>query len=803
MKTQISTKTEINQQPTVTIMKTKLTLKFAAALLALSTIIYQPSTVFAQGTAFTYQGRLGDGGAPANGNYDILFSLYDAASGGNQVDGTLMGTAVPVTNGLFTVTLDFGNQFPGAGRWLKLDVRTNGVGPYTPLSPRQALTATPYAITAGNLTGNLPAGQVSGTLALSQLPGAVVTNNAGGVNLTGNFSGNGASISNVNAVTLGGLGAGSFWKTGGNSGTTAGASFLGTTDNQPLELKVNGQRALRLEPNTNGAPNVIGGSPVNFVASGFVGAFIGGGGATNYFGFAYTNSIAANFGVIGGGYANQIQANARDATISGGEANSTSGSESTIGGGANNLILPGASGSTIGGGYDNQIQDAVSESTIGGGYDNQILDGAYYSTIGGGAVNQVYGIGSFIGGGGYDGVNYLGNVNGGNASVIGGGVGNQIYADYSAIGGGDGNGIQPYADYSTIGGGDANGIQPYAQFSTIGGGEGNYINAYNLCSTIGGGVFNQIQAGSIDSNSRNSTIGGGFENQIQADSWDSTIAGGGNNTIQTNASSSTIAGGGANTIQANAFGSTIGGGGGNLIQTNAGDSTIGGGEINTIQTGAHDSTIGGGSNNLIQANAVYSTIAGGVGNIAGGSYSFAAGRNAQATNNGAFVWSDGTGTTTSSTATNQFVARASGGFVFYSGTGSGGAQLAAGATAWSVLSDRNAKKNFAPVNGESILDKLAQVPVERWNYKWEKDSGAPNIGPMAQDFKAAFYPGRDDKSITTLEFDGVELAAIQGLNQKVDEQRSQLDQKETEITELKQRLEKLEQLVNAKNGEAK
>jgi hypothetical protein len=67
---------------------------------------------------------------------------------------------------------------------------------------------------------------------------------------------------------------------------------------------------------------------------------------------------------------------------------------------------------------------------------------------------------------------------------------------------------------------------------------------------------------------------------------------------------------------------------------------------------------------------------------------------------------------------------------------------------------------------------------------------------MAQDFKAAFYPGRDDKSISTLEFDGVELAAIQGLNQKDNE-------KDTEIAELKARLQKLEQLVSEKNGGGK
>jgi hypothetical protein len=84
----------------------------------------------------------------------------------------------------------------------------------------------------------------------------------------------------------------------------------------------------------------------------------------------------------------------------------------------------------------------------------------------------------------------------------------------------------------------------------------------------------------------------------------------------------------------------------------------------------------------------------------------------------------------------------------------------------------------------------------------------PNIGPMAQDFKAAFYPGRDNKGISTLEFDGVELAAIQGLNQKLEEKTARIQEQEsriqnqaTEITDLKARLEKLEQFINAKMGD--
>jgi hypothetical protein len=74
-----------------------------------------------------------------------------------------------------------------------------------------------------------------------------------------------------------------------------------------------------------------------------------------------------------------------------------------------------------------------------------------------------------------------------------------------------------------------------------------------------------------------------------------------------------------------------------------------------------------------------------------------------------------------------------------------------------------------------VLEKLASLPITQWHYEWEHSEVIPHIGPMAQDFKAAFYPGTDDKSITTQEADGVALAAIQGLNQKLEDrdQRSE------------------------------
>jgi hypothetical protein len=104
---------------------------------------------FAQTTTFTYQGRLTDGGTPVNGTYDIQFMLFDALTGGSLQGSpnTVTKPAVLVTNGVFTVQLDFGaSGFPGADRFLDIGVKHPADSTYTPLAPRQQLTSTPYAI---------------------------------------------------------------------------------------------------------------------------------------------------------------------------------------------------------------------------------------------------------------------------------------------------------------------------------------------------------------------------------------------------------------------------------------------------------------------------------------------------------------------------------------------------------------------------------------------------------------------------------------------------------------------------------
>jgi hypothetical protein len=139
------------------------------SILAVTALMFVTGTVSARplydlvGTAFTFQGRLSDGGVPANGTYDLEFRLYDALTDGGQVGSTVTQGDVTVTGGLFTVQLDFGNVFNGTALYLEIAVRAgDSEAEYTTLTPRQPLTATPYALYSSSApwTGlsGLPAG---------------------------------------------------------------------------------------------------------------------------------------------------------------------------------------------------------------------------------------------------------------------------------------------------------------------------------------------------------------------------------------------------------------------------------------------------------------------------------------------------------------------------------------------------------------------------------------------------------------------------------------------------------------------
>jgi N-acetylneuraminic acid mutarotase len=613
-------------------MKTRL-------LSSLLTILWSAGPIpelSAQSTAFTYQGRLEDRGSPAGGIYDLRFTIYDAAGGGSATGGPITNAATAVSNGLFTVTLDFGaGVFSGAARWLEIGVRTNGsVLAHTVLVPRQPLTSTPYAVralnagaaaTAESVTGPVPAGLLTGTIAPASLASNSVTTDkiADGTIQLSDLSG---GVSNA------------FWQLGGNTGSSPGTHFLGTKDNQPLEFKVNGIRALRLEPTPPYDPgqgdetyflesvNVIGGFWGNVVGPNVSGATIGGGGIlevydegdgpnTNFF----VNRVSADFGTVGGGSANTIEALARHSTIAGGFSNTiqTNNEHATIGGGRGNLIDASGSG-TIAGGSDNEIH--AQYATVGGGHGNTIQPNARNSTIAGGYVNTIRAV--------------------------------PQAPEAGTIGGGQFNSIVGPAHNATIAGGYLNTISSNAESATVGGGQLN--TSSTAYSTVGGG-FQNVASGNFDGVGDSATVAGGYQNSAVGSA--SFVGGGYANYARGNGS--TIAGGWLHTNQTG-FG-VIGGGRQNLIDLFSRFSVVSGGGNNTVESNATYSVIAGGQLNRVGTNAPFATIPGGFENLVTAANGFAAGTRAKARHTGAFVWADAQDGNFPSTTTNQFNVRASGG----------------------------------------------------------------------------------------------------------------------------------------------
>src|SRR5437879_6528164 len=157
-----------------------LCVNFFAVLTMVLAILFSASSVVAQTSSFTYQGRLTDGGTAANGNYDLQFALFDSLSGGTQIGSTQTLNTVVVSNGVFTVSLDFGaNSFSGANRFLEIGARLSGAGSFTLLTPRQPVTATPYAVRSANASSaDALSGSCSGCVAdanISGMAGSKVT----------------------------------------------------------------------------------------------------------------------------------------------------------------------------------------------------------------------------------------------------------------------------------------------------------------------------------------------------------------------------------------------------------------------------------------------------------------------------------------------------------------------------------------------------------------------------------------------------------------------------------------------------
>jgi hypothetical protein len=497
------------------------------------------------------------------------------------------------------------------------------------------------------------------------------------------------------------------------------------------------------------------------------------------------NTASGDYSTVGGGTNNKATGNY--SVVSGGgstsasDSNSASGFASAIGGGKHNVsssdyctVAGGqyntASGSNavVGGGIANEANN--SGATIAGGTVN--VSSGQQAAVAGGSANLASGDGSAIAGGNS-------NVAADSMSVVGGGGNNKARGAFSVIAGGGGtddiDSNLATGRWSTISGGQRSiasgghsvvsgggGNLASGDFSTIGGGTGN--TATEQLATVAGGYIN-------DATAIESFVGGGRNNT--ASGYRSTVGGGYFNLAEDTCATCS---GGRSNAAIGAF-SVVAGGGGPDVAT----------EHNEAQ--GHHCSIGGGQGNTAFGRG--GAIPGGEHNTANGNCSFAAGHRAKAIYDGSFVWADTSEFDYYAATYNQFCARATGGVQFVvaidgSGNPTWTADLAAGGS-WSYTSDSTLKENFEAVDGADLLEQLRRVPVTRWNAK-SQDDAIKHIGPMAQDFYAAFGLGNSDRQITTSDICGIALAAIKEL----DKRTHRIEALESELAELRQTVAALE-----------
>jgi hypothetical protein len=637
-----------------------------------------PLAAGSQTTAFTYQGRLTDSGGAANGQYDLEFKLYDGVTGGTQQGSTVTLEDVAVTNGVFTVQLDFGAAvFGGADRFLEIGVRPGAsTGAFTTLSPRQQVTSTPYAIrsvSAGAADMATTAASFSGSLS-GDVTG---TQSATVVSLVG-----GQSASSV---------------------ASAATAANGATD-----------------ADTAGA--IVKRDPSGNFSAGTVTAALNGNAST-----ATT--------------ANGVSATAGDSVVAAVNASASAISTSHVSGDAE--LLPAATQTaTQAGGATRALIDVklVGTDNLGTTGDSDLLSlkaSGTYSFYSGGAPEardqerfRVDNAGGFAA---------FGDLDIGRIPAEGAGTRFMWMPYKGATRGGYVNGTQwddanigywstafgynarASGDYGFAAGQDVVAANSWSvamgQFSTASGAASVALGYY---------AHTNARQGSFVFSDRSVLDDGNF---VTDESFKAAV----NHSFNVRAT------------------------GGLWFFTNT-----------AVNTGLRLS-------HLLASNTAY----------------------------GSFVWTDrSSDTAVTPTAQNQTIFRSSGGYWLYSNSGlTAGVTLSPGGGSWNSLSDRNMKANFAAVNPREILRGVLGLPISTWNYKTQATS-VRHIGPMAQDFFATFKVGDGDKTIATIDPDGVALAAIQGLNEELQDRDARIDALQQQLKQQQATVEGLRQLVCADHPNA-
>jgi hypothetical protein len=320
------------------------------------------------GTAFTYQGRLIDANEAADGSYDFLFRLFDAASGGNMVVSDVNFAPVEVIDGYFTIELDLGSSvFAGSDYWLEIGVRQVGCGdPHVTLSPRQRIAPTPYALYAldGGAGGDSP----------WQVNGSDIYYSTGNVGIGGSYAPQKLTVHDGAILVMGtqprlafapSVTAGSTIITGVTDGSFGSQlAFVTCTPGTGVaieRMRITGMGNVGIGTTTPAAKLTVHGAILKD-------------GSTMYGANADTHINLGLFSTTG--------TSGQDweyITVSGGSENTASARASTVGGGAHNHAS--SAYDTVGGGWMNTTSG--SSATVGGGRENH-ADGLYATVAGGG-----------------------------------------------------------------------------------------------------------------------------------------------------------------------------------------------------------------------------------------------------------------------------------------------------------------------------------------------------------------------------------------------------------------------------------
>ncbi len=333
-------------------------------------VAFSAVTIKAQTTEFTYQGKLSDGGNPADGIYAFQFLLFDALAGGTQQGPTVQRLNVAVTSGIFTVQLDFGNQFNGANRFLDISVKGAAGAPFTPLSPRQQVTSNPYAIKSLNSStaDGLSVACVN-CVTSSQIQSVSGSQISGAIPVAGIPAGSGNYVQNTNAVQ-----AASNFNISGNG--TAGGTLSANAITSATQYNIGVNRVLSVAGVSNVFAGIAAGAANAGNSNSFFGASAGNantsGNANSFFGTSAGASNTTGFGN------NFFGSNA-------GASNTTGSTNAFFGTQAGQLNTTGVDNSYFGiqAGFSNQTGNNNSFFGRSAGLANTSSDNSFFGTFAG------------------------------------------------------------------------------------------------------------------------------------------------------------------------------------------------------------------------------------------------------------------------------------------------------------------------------------------------------------------------------------------------------------------------------------